>query len=88
MSWSHIAPNITYQPRNDATFGKALKELGFEQKKVNGNMYWKVAVTSDAREYAPFDADLSYDTGTSPANDPAEAAANAGVSSLASKYSV
>ncbi|CAJ0776287.1 DNA primase family protein [Ralstonia chuxiongensis] len=77
-----------YQPRNDVTFSKALKGLGFEQKKVTGYMHWKVAVTSDARDYTTFNADLSYDTGTSPANDSAEATTTARVSRLASKYSV
>ncbi|AJW45535.1 hypothetical protein TK49_12985 [Ralstonia mannitolilytica] len=77
-----------YQPRNDSTFGKALKALGFEQKKVNGHNYWKVAVTSDAAEYAALNADLSYDTGMSPANDSTKATTTAGVSSLAANYIV
>lgn len=76
-----------YQPRNNSTFGKALKELGFEQKKVNGNMYWKVAVTSEGRELAAFGTDLPWDTNASPANDSAQTP-TAGVSDLASKYSV
>lgn len=76
-----------YQPRNNSTFGKALKELGFEQKKVNGNMHWKVAVTSEGRELAAFGTDLPWDTNVSPANDSAQTP-TASVSDLASKYSV
>ncbi len=76
-----------YQTRNNSTFGKALMGLGFEQKKVTGNMYWKVAVTSEGRELAAFGADLPWDTNASPANDFAQTPL-AGISDLASKYNV
>lgn len=82
--FQHWASRFGFQSRNLNTFGKALGALRFEQKKSNGTMYWKVAATHAAKDYASLNADINYDTGTLPAND----AGDPRISELAAKYTV
>ncbi|WP_199541548.1 DNA primase family protein [Paraburkholderia kururiensis] len=71
-----------FAARNISTFGKALGELGFENFKSNGKVYWRVALTAAGRDYGSTRELIG--TGGIAANDASAAATG----ELASKYEV